>query len=1003
MKLSKQTRRQRFLQLEPLEPRMVLSGSGLVPIGTQPQGALSGKIVYTHAGHGWTANNLGSGAWSTQRPELFEMVEDMGNQDQITFFADYLFRAGATVVPIRPVGTQTNEVVLDNDDPGVTFSGAWSDSSGSVYFGDPGDVPYRFVAASTTETATARYQPNIPEAGHYPVYAWTKLGTNRASDQLYRIAHTGGITEVTINHRRVGDGPVYLGTYYFAAGNDGYVEISNRSNDANAFIVADMIRFGNGMGDIDRGGGISGQSRADEAGLYWVKWHVDNSQGIPDSEYRTLSDDRDATVSLSPRYAEFMNNAGDGSLSDRVFVSFHSNAGGGRGVIGLVNGNNSASSATPNQANLAFKLAKEVNDDLVSQNGDFEHNWLNRTSLLYDAPTFEFGEINNVYINNEFDATIIETGFHDNQMDAELIRDPKVRDAIARATYQGLVKYFNDVDGGATPLIMAPAQPTFPRAESVAADSVRLTWRVPNNNSFVGDAPTGYRIYSSFDGYGFDGGTFVAGGSTTSFTFTGLNPGDGMHYFKVVAVNDGGESPATEVVAARPGASSERLLIVNGFDRFDRTLNRREPYFAGTIDRVQPRFSNSFDYAAQVGDAIEAYSNSIVVDTTSNDAVISAEVSLLGYDAVIWILGEESTADSTFDSNEQFWVSTYLSLGGKLFVSGAETGWDLDNLGNGQSFYENELRANYVADDANTYNVQGAAGSIFAGLNFSFDNGSTYYDAQFPDVISASSGSTIAMNYVGGSGGGAAVTYEDGSGMGRIVNFGFPFETITSAADRAAVMERVLMFFGLGATTIDGDFDDNGLYECFDVDSLVAAIVDATTNPPDLTFDLNGDGNLTMADLDAWLAEAGNIGGLTSNGNPVLHGDADLNGTVDGADFLAWNDNKFTQTAAWCSGDFTADGFVDAQDFVLWNDNKFTSALRLSQVEQQVPLRNTNATPPIDIASRVRPLPNALTVHQTKAVSTTRSASAAGDSDDDAEESHAFRPADSVAEWLRDA
>ena len=921
------------LALETLEPRIALSADGLVAVGAQPSGSLSGKIVYTHAGHGWTANNLSNGAWSTQRPELFEMVEDMGNQDQVTFFADYLFRAGATVVPLRPVGTQTNEVILDNDDPGVTFSGAWTDSSGGVYFGDPGDVPYRFAQASGTETATARYQPNILEAGFYPVYAWTKSGGNRAPDQLYRISHTGGTTEVTINHLRVGDGPVYLGSYYFAAGMDGYVEISNASSDPNAIIIADMIRFGNGMGDIDRGGGVSGQSRADEAGLYWVQWHVDNSVGISNSEYRASSDDRAATVSLSPRYAEFMNNAGDGALSDRVFVSFHSNAGGGRGAIGLVNGNNTPSSATPNQANLALKLAREVNDDLVAQNGDFEHNWFNRSTLLYDAPTFEFGEINNTYINNEFDATIIETGFHDNQLDAELLRDPKVRDAIARATYQGVVKYFNDIDGGVTPLIMAPAQPTYPRAETVAADSVQLTWRVPNSNSFIGDAATGYRIYTSLDGFGFDGGTYVPGGGTTTFTMTGLDSNDGVHYFKIVAVNDGGESPATEVVAARPGNATTSVLIVNGFDRFDRTLNRREAYFNGAIDRVQPRFSNSFDYVAQVGAAIDSYGVPFVVDSTSNDAVISAEVSLLDYDAVVWILGEESTADSTFNNSEQFWTDTYLNFGGRLFVTGAEIGWDLDNLGNGQSFYEETLRANYVADDANTYNVQGVPGSIFDGLNFAFDDGTQFYDAQFPDVLAASNGSNVALTYVGGSGGGAAVTFGN-AGDGRLVNFGFPFETITTPSARADVMERVLDFFGMDATVIDGDFDDNGIYDCQDVDDLVAAIVNAGNgNPPDLTFDLNGDGALSVADLDAWLIEAGSVGGLTASGNPVLLGDADLNGTVDGQDFLAWNDNKFTANPAWCSGDFNADGFVDAQDFVLWNDNKFTTALFLPDTE----------------------------------------------------------------------
>ena len=42
------------------------------------------------------------------------------------------------------------------------------------------------------------------------------------------------------------------------------------------------------------------------------------------------TDDATATVSLSPRYAEYMNRETDGSLSDRVFVSYHSNAAGGR-------------------------------------------------------------------------------------------------------------------------------------------------------------------------------------------------------------------------------------------------------------------------------------------------------------------------------------------------------------------------------------------------------------------------------------------------------------------------------------------------------------------------------------------------------------------------------------------------------------------------------------------------------------------------------------------------
>src|SRR5215467_13648654 len=112
---------------------------GLVPIGTQPHGGLSGKIVYTHGGHGITAENKKDGSWSFQRGPSFEMIEDLGNVEQMAFLVDYLFRAGATIAPLRPVGDQANEVVLDNDDPSVTFEGDWTDAKDApVYFGKPG-------------------------------------------------------------------------------------------------------------------------------------------------------------------------------------------------------------------------------------------------------------------------------------------------------------------------------------------------------------------------------------------------------------------------------------------------------------------------------------------------------------------------------------------------------------------------------------------------------------------------------------------------------------------------------------------------------------------------------------------------------------------------------------------------------------------------------------------------------------------------------------------------
>ncbi len=119
----------------------------------------------------------------------------------------------------------------------------------------------------------------------------------------------------------------------------------------------------------------------------------------------------------------------------------------------------------------------------------------------------------------------------------------------------------------------------------------------------------------------------------------------------------------------------------------------------------------------------------------------------------------------------------------------------------------------------------------------------------------------------------------------------------------------------------DADFNNDGQLDCADVDSLVSMIAGATN---DAAFDLSGDGLVDGDDLDLWLADAG-AANLPSM-NAFLRADANLDGTVDGADFLVWNANKFQSTAAWCSGDFNADGTVDGADFLTWNSNKFTSA-----------------------------------------------------------------------------
>ncbi len=87
--------------------------------------------------------------------------------------------------------------------------------------------------------------------------------------------------------------------------------------------------------------------------------------------------------------------------------------------------------------------------------------------------------------------------------------------------------------------------------------------------------------------------------------------------------------------------------------------------------------------------------------------------------------------------------------------------------------------------------------------------------------------------------------------------------------------------------------------------------------------DLDEDGTIDMNDVEEWLEKASRFNGLSE---PYMFGDANVDGVVDGKDFLLWNSNKFSKELLWSSGNFNGDAFVDGSDFVAWNANKFTSS-----------------------------------------------------------------------------
>jgi hypothetical protein len=805
--------RARTFTPNPRRPERLWGGPQLAA-NRQPTGALTGVIVYCSAGHGWTSDNEdirpadGDRTWYTMRGNYNNVVEDYGNNEQLNAFANYIANAGGTVVPFRPLGYQTNEVVLDNDDPQVTYTGGWTTSTSTIFYGSTGDTaPFYYTAAAPTQTATARYTPNLPQAGYYPVYCWTRWGSDRVN-QLYRTIHTGGATDMRVNHRMVGQGWVWLGNYWFNAGTQGYVEVSNASPTEAGVVVADAIRFGNGMGDIDRGYGVSGFARELENSRYWVQRAA--GQGTTTTLYDLPSpnDDQNDNVGAPPRMSAHMNNEGVGTFYDRIYIGFHSNAGVSPNTYGLYN------SAYPLTGQQAF--AQAVNDEIMADcealDGGVAFTPDYVTPRANGLIGSDYGEIRATYFNYEMTGTIAEVASHESVADGLVMRDPRGRMAIGRASYHAIVKFLNA--NTTVPLTFLPEPPVNVRAINAGGGSAFVAWDAPAADPAGAQAPTGYVVYRSTDGLGFGSPTVLAGVGNTTATITGLGAGQTYH-FRVAATNAGGESLQSETIALRtPTSGAASVLLVNGFDRFDVGLSPNETVTSNIISTsgggsvfplIRPLRMNGFDYTRQHAQALAGCGRAF--DCASNEAVATGRVALAPYAAVVWILGEESTVDRTFDATERALVQSWLNAGAGrgLFVTGSEIGWELDAQAVSTAFYNGVLKADYVSDDANTYQASGVAGSIFDSVVlFGFDpaNGSPY-DANYPDRIAAFDASaTPCLSYVGGTGGTAAIQASVATPAYKVVMFGFPFECIVDTTVRTDLMNRVMNWFGVNVPVV---------------------------------------------------------------------------------------------------------------------------------------------------------------------------------------------------------
>ena len=251
------------------------------------------------------------------------------------------------------------------------------------------------------------------------------------------------------------------------------------------------------------------------------------------------------------------------------------------------------------------------------------------------------------------------------------------------------------------------------------------------------------------------------------------------------------------------------------------------------------------------------------------------------------------------------------------FVEPVATG-DPTNINNHRDM-NNTVDLRMALDNSNIFGVFGGTGqtsgdpeTVTTGIEFSIPLSSISSptgDIRVTAFINGD-GHHFASNQFGGEGILAGNPGGDGTG-------GFTGDLLGVDLNNFAGDQFVTIG---NSSTINGDFDNDGVYGCDDIDPLVLEIA-AGTN--DSSFDLTGDGFVNDADLDAWLAEGAAANGF---GSPYLDGDFDLDGSVDVSDFNIWNGNTFSASTGWCSGDANADGFVDVTDFNLWNNNVFTSS-----------------------------------------------------------------------------
>ena len=785
--------------------------------------------------------------WKWQRPNLFGTTEDLFTQTiVIPYLIPMLENAGAVVFTPRERDWQKNEVIVDNGGRGyVEDSGkeTWktAQEKGFAYHAGTyrdGENPFTQGTARAVKTTKkadvswASYQPNIPQGGKYAVYVSYQSLKNSVSDAQYIVMHKGQRTVFKVNQQMGGGTWVYLGTFDFDRGNNEFnrVVVTNSSSESGV-VTTDAVRFGGGMGNIERGGSCSGMPRCLEGARYSAQW-----AGAPYSVYSSKNgcDDYGDDINVRSNMTNWL--AGGSTyvptlegkkVPIELSLAVHSDAG-YTTVNDSIIGSLAICTTSFNDGRLNSGVSRMISHDFADSlltglqrdiSGKYR-KWTRR--YLWDRNYSETRK-------PEVPSAIIETMSHQNFADMRRGLDPNFRFTLARSLYKTILRFVNG--NHSVPSVVQPLPVSNFRIERNSSGGLRLSWIAEKDEQEPTAVPTSYIVYTSEDGMGFDNGTVVY---TSSFDFEAKK---GVNYcFKVTALNRGGESFPSETLAAylSKSAHAKDILVVDGFSRlsgpavvddysrqgFDMGSdigvsygltagwNGRQQCFdksragsegEGSLgycgDELAGRFimgNNRDGSVCHVKDI--AMSGAYNVVGCSLEALDNNLVKLDHYNLVDIAFGLQRNDGhslvvyKTFSETLQSKLRSYAKSGGRILVSGAYVGSDMTQP-HERSFMSDVLKTTFTGTDTN------AGNNMVDGLGLSFDIIRQINDRHFAatsvDRIAACDGrSFAAMRYQDGSTAGVAY---DGTDYKSFV-MGYPYECINNVRTRQQVMKGLLGF-----------------------------------------------------------------------------------------------------------------------------------------------------------------------------------------------------------------